>query len=76
MSKGKGKGGSPKVFAVVGIGGTGASVIARSVKAARQVAKAVGFEIDRGLGPRAVLATEIDPRTATDALNHPSRKSG
>ena len=24
---------------------------------------------------RAVLPTEIDPRTATDALNHPSRKS-
>ena len=75
MSKGKGKGGSPKVFAVTGVGGTGASVIARSAKAARQVARAAGFEIDRDLGSRAILPTERSPKFATDALNHPSRKS-
>ncbi|MBC44167.1 MAG: hypothetical protein CML19_18275 [Pusillimonas sp.] len=72
MSKGKGKGGSPKVYAVIRSEGKGCTVIARSAKAAIQIAKEHGVTIMQG---RAVLPTEIDPRTATDALNHPSRKS-
>ncbi len=74
MSKGKGKGGSPKVFTVVGVGRC-EKVIARSVKAARQVAQATGFELDRTLGRRAIALTGLDPRTTVEALNHPARKS-
>lgn len=70
MSKSKGKGGTPKVFAVKGKDGTVGKVIARSPKAAKQIAMSGGFDVASHLNGKAVLATDLDPAKAIDAMNH------
>ena len=77
MSRDSGrKGGAPKVFTVLGKDGKGATVIARSPKAARMIARNAGFEIADYLNGKAILPTDLDPKKAIDALNYRQRRDG
>ena len=67
MAKGKGKGGTEKVFTVIASDGKARTIIARSEKATRQIAKSHGLTIMSG---RAVLQTQLSPKGATNALNY------
>lgn len=69
MSKGKGKGGAPKVFAVHGADGAIRSVIARSAKAARQISEQHGFPVAKELNGKAVTLTKTSPADAKGAIN-------
>lgn len=69
MSKGKGKGGTPKVFAVYGTDGAIRSVIARSAKAARQISEREGFPVSKSLNGQAVTLTKTSPVDAKGAIN-------
>jgi hypothetical protein len=70
MSRGKGKGGPPKVFEIVCADGTVRKVAARSPKAARQIAAKAGFPLNAEMNGRAVRPLPgYSPKDCPDIIN-------